>query len=238
MNTCLSSAQLKDKAKGCLGGHYGFLIGAILIESLISYAVSFLSPALTFSASVPRFLIGQAVSFCLSVFTGVFNAGFALIYLKLACGATPVLSDIFYGYSRRFTTSLQLSLVYNALSLLLLAAYIPAFWGLRDGNTTLLLLAIPVAVIMQAVYILLWLPLSQCYYLMLDFPDKSAGEILSLSCRITRGQKRRLFLILCGFIPIMLLGILSVIGFLWTGPYLQMTMALFYLDIMKPAQKN
>ena len=79
---------------------------------------------------------------------------------------------------------------------------------------------------------------SQCYYLMLDFPNKTAGEILSLSLRLMRGQKGRLFCILLSFLPLLLLGWLSIVGTIWVGPYLQMAMALFYLDIMKPAQKN
>lgn len=238
MNTYLSSAQLKDRAKACLSGHYGFLIGAILIEGLIIYALSLLVPAAALPFSISRLLLGETIRFCLSVFTGVFNVGFAFIYLKLACGSRPVLSDIFYGFSRCLGTSLLISLVFNVFSLLPLATYIPAFLGVQSRNVKIILLALPVLAITTAAYILLWLMFSQCYYLMLDFPNKTAGEILSLSLRLMRGQKGRLFCILLSFLPLLLLGWLSIVGTIWVGPYLQMAMALFYLDIMKPAQKN
>lgn len=238
MNTYLSSAQLKDIAKERLSGHYGFLIGISLIVGLISYALSSLMTVFVSTNSLPGFLIGQGISFCLSVFTGIFNVGLALIYLKFACGAQASFSDIFYGFSRRFETALTLSLLFNAISLLPALAYIQTYVGLFTGRRILIFLALPLLAVMLCIYVPLWLCLSQCFYLMLDFPNKSAGELISLSFRIMRGHRGRLFYIRLSFVPLILLGLLSIIGTLWISPYIQMTMAVFYFDIMKPAQKN
>lgn len=238
MNSYLSSAQLKDGAKDYLSGHYGFLIGISLVVGLITYALSSFLTLFIAANSLWGFLIGQGISFCASVFTGVFHVGLALIYLKFACGARPSFSDIFYGFSGHFETSLTLSLIFNALSLLPSSAYIMAYIGLFTGRTVLIFLSLPLLVFMLCIYVPLWLCLSQCFYLMLDFPDKSVGELISLSFRIMHGQKGRLFYIRLSFIPLILLGLLSIIGTLWISPYIQMTMAIFYLDIMKPVQKN
>ena len=50
-----------------------------------------------------------------------------------------------------------------------------------------------------------------------------------------KGQRMRLFLLELGFLPLMLLCILSFgIGFLWLQPYMQMTHTCFFLDLMNP----
>ena len=89
-----------------------------------------------------------------------------------------------------------------------------------------------------AIYVPLSLALSQCYFLMLDFPDKSAGEIIRLSFRITAGHRLRLFYLQVTFLPLLILGALSLVGLLWVNAYMQMTYTQFYFDIMKPVQKN
>ena len=73
------------------------------------------------------------------------------------------------------------------------------------------------------------------FYLMLDFPQNSGKETLSLCWRLMKGHRSRLFLLELGFLPLMLLCILSFgIGFLWLQPYMQMTYACFFLDLMNP----
>lgn len=238
MNTYLSSAQLKDLAKERLSGHYGFLIGTSLVVGLITYALTSLLTLFVAANTLYGFLLGQGIRFCLSVFVGIFNAGLALIYLKFACGASASFSDIFYGFSNRFDTALVISLMFNALSLLPSLAYILANAGIYTGKPILILLSLPLLAVMLCIYIPLWLCLSQCFYLMLDFPDKSPNELISLSFRIMRGHRGRLFYIRLSFLPLIFLGLLSIIGTLWISPYIQMTMAVFYFDIMKPAQKN
>ena len=86
-------------------------------------------------------------------------------------------------------------------------------------------------------YVPLSLCLSQCYFLILDFPDKSASDILRASFRIMKGHKGRLFYIELSFLPLLLLGAVSLIGLLWVIPYMQMTYAAFYFDIMKQEQR-
>lgn len=241
MNTYLSSAQLKDQAKGRLTGHYSLLIGTGITVSLISFFAS-----LVLSMLIPMgtdtlagILINEMTSFLLSVFTGVFNVGIALLFLKTATGGTAVFSDLFYGFSHHLDTSLSISLLMTAIGFIpSLACSIPyqLFW--MTGKTTYLFF-LPVCVVLAVgIYIPLALQFSQCYFLMLDFPDKSPSEIISLSMRIMKGRKAALFYIELSFLPLLLLGALSLIGLLWIQPYMQMTMTGFYLDIMKPEQKN
>lgn len=241
MNTYLSSAQLKDQAKDRLTGHYGLLIGAGIAISVFSFLSTLLLSMLVpiSSATIPGMLINEAIGFILSVFLGVFQVGMALLYLKFATGSSAVFSDIFYGFSHHLETSLTLSLLMTAVSYLFTLAYSIPFTLFRQTGDTAYLRILPVCCVLAlAVYIPVSLCLSQCFYLMLDYPSKSPSEIIGLSFRIMKGHKARLFYIELSFLPLLLLGMLSVIGILWIQPYMHMTMTGFYLDIMKPEQKN
>lgn len=237
MNTYLSSAQLKDKAKENLTGHYGLLIGASIVIGLLSMVMSYLV-VIFFPSSTPfGFFLSEAISFIVAVFLGVFNVGTTLLYLKFACGNQASFSDIFYGFRHHMEKALGISLVLNLLSLLLTLSYsIPSYLSLLTGNTTYLYMTYPCLALALVIFTPLSLMLSQCFYLLLDFPEKSASDILRLSFQITKGHRLRLFYIQVSFIPLLLLGTLSLVGLFWVMPYIQMTMANFYFDIMKPKQ--
>ena len=241
MGSFLSVAQLKNKAKDCLDGHYGILIGAAMAVNIISFFALFLFAQfnLLSSSTLAAYLLSCAIRFLVSVFTGVFQVGITLLVLKCACGNKPAFSDIFYGFSHHLQTALGLSLLFQAVNLLPTLAYrVPYLCYLSTGKNKFLLIMCFSILLSLAVYIPVSLCLSQCLFLMLDFPNKGTREILALGIRIMKGRKARLFYLELSFIPLILLGCLSVIGLLWVVPYMQMTMALFYLDIMKPEQKN
>lgn len=239
MNTYLSSAQLKDKAKDKLTGHYGLLIGSSIVINLITFSVSSMITLFAPSGyTITGYILSTALSFLVSVFCGVFNVGVALMYLKFAIGNQASFSDIFYGFSHHIEKSLMISLVMNAIGFLPTLAYsVPFYAYMRTSNELYMYLMFPCLAVALVVNVLLALNLSQCYYLMLDFPDKSASEILSLSFRVMKGHKGRLFYIEISFLPLILLGYMSFIGVLWVIPYMQMTLTNFFFDIMKPTQE-
>ncbi|MBD5479319.1 MAG: DUF975 family protein [Lachnospiraceae bacterium] len=235
MNRYASSAQLKDKAKGYLTGHYGLLIGILIVTEVIS---SILDKFVPLSANTAGYILSAAITFLLSVFMGVFNVGTALVYLKFATGNKASLSDIFYGFFNHPEKALKISLVMNVLSLILSLSYsVPYRIYLMTGNQRYLFMMFPCLAAAMILYVPLSLCLSQCYFLILDFPDKSASDILRASFRIMKGHKGRLFYIELSFLPLLLLGAVSLIGLLWIIPYMQMTYAAFYFDIMKQEQR-
>lgn len=238
MNTYLSSAELKEEAKEKLTGHYGLPIGSSLLVGIVTSLASVLLSVMIPVNTLPAFFLSEAASFILSVFIGVFSVGTALIYMKLSFSGQASLSDLFYGFSH-IQTSLGVSLAMTALSMMLSLSYlIPVTLYRFTENETYVYAAFACLALALVIFVPLSLALSQSYYLMLDYPDKSASEILRLSLRITKGHRLRLFYIQVTFIPLLLLGGLSIIGLLWVNPYMNMTMTRFYFDIMKPVQKN
>ena len=237
MQTYLSSEELKEKAKENLTGHYGLLIGSSLFSGLISTAV-LLVLSLFLSASPPSFisaLLAEGVAFIVSVFAGVFTVGITLMYMKYMSGAQATFSDLFYGFSHNFQTALTVSLVMNGLSFVLEMSYsIPNYLYLYTGDMIFYYVAFPCLAAGLLICVPIYLMLSQSYFLLLDFPNESAGKVLSTSIRITKGHRARLFYLTVTFLPLLLLGIISLIGVLWIIPYMNMTLAAFYFDLMKP----
>jgi uncharacterized membrane protein len=80
---------------------------------------------------------------------------------------------------------------------------------------------------------------SQSFFLLHDFPDRSAKELLATSRNLMRGNRLRLLYVNISFIPLYLLGIVSMfIPLLWISVYRYATIAVFYQDLIAKAGHN
>lgn len=221
-NTTASRAVLKDRAKGALEGHYGT---AVLIFFLV-FVIEWVANMLVSGAN-------SMLIFIADVFTGILKTGFCLFCLNLCCGRIAQASDLFYGYRCQFGKSLLLSFTNVLITMFyLLPANLAASAWSSGADTVGLYLVLTVVGAVLSVYLSLHLEMS--WYLLLDFPDRSAAELLRLSARVVRGHKRRLFLLDLSFLPLELLNLFTLgIGSLWIGPYIRMTYTTFFLDLMK-----
>lgn len=231
-----SSAELKASAKEHMFGHYGTAIGAWL---LVTIGTMFLSlAALSFAedtGTLAGLCISIAVSFALSVVTGVFSSGNAYFYLKIACGQHVTVSDVFYGF--RFYPDRAL-LVQAWIALFTYLFDLPRFIAVsrlpespKPQELLLyaacILLSLIIPVIMNLFY-------GQVFFLLHDFPHYSSRELLATSRRLTAGHRRKLLYIYISFLPYLIPCILSCgIAMLWVLPYINATLAEFYLDLVR-----
>lgn len=75
------------------------------------------------------------------------------------------------------------------------------------------------------------------FYMMLDFPDMRVKDILSKSWQLMKGYKGRYFGLQLSFIGYFILSLFTMfIPLIWVIPYMSMTNANFYLDLI--ATKN
>ncbi len=236
MNRYKTCAELKDMAKGCLEGHYGASILAVLsvecIQLLVSYSISLMIPGTDFLSSVISLLISAVAA----VFLGIYQTGLSLFFLKTACGQYAKSEDVFYGMYYQPSRSITVSFAITAANFLCTTPYkIFVLLYLDTRQSNYLSLALALAVLGLLIYIPISLILSQSYFLLLDFPDYSGAKALSSSCKIMKGNVGRLFLLQISFLPLLLLGAFTFgIGMLWITPYMNTTYALFFLDIMNP----
>ena len=159
------------------------------------------------------------------ILLGVMNAGITLYFLNLACGQPAAIRDLFYGFK---TDSKQFLVISAAMMLCQAVCLYPGQYLSQNYLTTWdikwLLYALAAMAAGCCLYVPVSLGIAMSFYLMLDFPQNSGRETLALCWRIMKGQRKRLFILELGFLPLMLLCILSFgIGFLWLEPYMQMT---------------
>ena len=245
-----SRAELKEKARDQMAGRYGNAILLSICRGLIVFSLSFaLSSIFTIIAtlqiamggtgetSLAEYLILTACTTVLSIFAGVFQTGITLFYLNSACNRPALIANLFYGFKYLFKKSLGISAVLVLLNTLCLLPYDICLFLLRTGKYDIVTMAILCIVLMAVglcIYIPLSLGLSQSYYLLLDFPQYSATELMKLSFRIMKGHKWELFCLQLSFLPMGLLCLLSFgIGALWLAPYMNMTHTLYFLDLMQ-----
>lgn len=249
MNQYKTSSELKNIAREKLSGKYGSamlvspviqcaLAMAVSIPVVIMLMIPFALTALVNNADT-NILVGTLVIYLvmlpLASLFGVLNTGVSLFYLNIACGRKHSVANLFYGFRTQFTKSLKLSAVVTLISYVCMLPY-QIFNCLHSINSqTVWVICMAVSyIVCILVYLPIQLALSQCFYLLLDFPDYSVKELLKLSVQVMKGHKKRLFYIQLSFIPIQFLCILSCyVGYLWVIPYMNMTNVLFFLDIMK-----
>lgn len=231
-----TSAQLKERARHQMEGKFGVAIGMMVIVQLISYIITMIVNSLIPARTLPLYILQLAAGFITSAFIGVSKAGITLFHLNIACNRPYSFRDLLYGYQNHLEKTLILALVDTGVIFVyqqIISLPLTLFNATYDMKYLGLfyLLMIP-AIALFTYFSLLF---SQIFYVLLDFPSYSAGEVIRTGIRIMKGHKGRLLYITLSFIPLMLLSFLTCgIGMLWLIPYMNMTMTNFYLDLMNP----
>ncbi len=235
MITPKTSEELKMLSKGRLLGNYGKMISALLtielIGSVILLAANSLLPESGGSVSILSYIIELLISLLLSVFM----LGQAKLYMNFATNRPIHLSDIFYGFHSHADIAIKITLVYFFLITVCLVPFFLVFAVYVLVPSSYIVPFMSIALIAGAVYACCrLLSLSQCYYIAVDFPDYTLRQILAMSRHVMKKQRARLFYLYVSFLPLILLSLLSFgIGLLWVCPYMQCTLANFYLDLME-----
>ncbi len=236
MNRYKSCADLKNSAKIKLEGHFGLAISTILLVQCINYIATSLIDGLVPGLDIPSIILSFLLSAVVSIILGVFNTGLAYCFLSLACGRPCASSTVFYGFMTQPEKSVKVSLVHSVVSLVCLTPF--QFFSLlllQTKNKNVFLPMLIALVVGLLLYIPISLLLSQTYFIIVDFPNYSAKEVLRTSCKIMKRHMWKLFYLEFSFLPLMLLCALTLgIGLIWLLPYMQMTYACFYLDVMNP----
>jgi len=253
MNHFKKPYELKNMAKDMLQGRYGSAMLILLIHSMITGSaamfISFVNAlteetatALSGSGSAALILsvVFEAIYFVAASLLGIMQAGISLFFLNMACGQPYSLANLFYGFQKDSGKFLILSGASALCNVVCLSPYeymAGYFFTYRDSS--ILPYTFAVMAVGLCIYVPVSLGLSQSFYLMLDYPDRTAKEILALSFQIMKKKKGKLFYLQLSFLPMLFLCVLSCgIGFLWVQPYMQMTYACFFLDIMKPSENR
>lgn len=240
MNQFKSSAELKASAREHLLGHYGTVIGAELLLLGLSGSVSLAVSLLVDITTVIGSVIYYAILFFVSVLMGLFTSGTCYLYLKLICGRPVSVGDLFYGFQlapdKAITMQAWITLITYAASLpQFILSYKISAVGTDVEKMIPFLLPYSLALILSGVVsVVLGLLYAQAFYLLHDFPQYTAQEILKKSRRLMVHHKGRLFYLYVSFLPLMLLGLFSFgLALLWVIPYMNATQTEFFLNLIR-----
>ena len=239
MGSFRSSSQLKGIAKEQSLGKYGTLIGANVIIFAIQLLVSSLTTVST-SGSILLIIIENLITIIINILLGTLMSGKAYLYMNLLYSQTVSTSDIFFGLKQNPQKAVIIQSVFVLLDFLVtIPSQIVLILYLNSGSANLLSALIFVLALGLIINVYVSLMYSQSFFILHDFPDRSAKEILSLSRNLMKGNKFRLFYINVSFIPLYILGCISLfVPLLWIGVYRYATNCAFYQDLIAGTSRN
>lgn len=234
MYTKKTSAQLKQAARGIMLGKYRNAISILLASDLIINTISVMSA--TSNESYVGIVIGLAISFILVLLGTILNVGQCSFYLNVACNQKYEFSNLFTGFKVHPDKIIISQIIIQLLTILPLLPAIGVMWYSFKAYNIIVVFLIGCLLLILGAGLSWWISLrySQIYFLLLDFPDYSAKELMKMSWRIMKGHCGRLLYLQVSFLPLMLTGFISLgVGFLLIRPYQYMTYTLFYLDLIQ-----
>lgn len=235
-----SSAQLKQMARGTLQGRWGLPIGACFLISLISggsttYITLTNRGYNAAASSIQKFLMLDGIALIFALIGSVFSAGLIFLFLNICRGKKHSLSDLLYAFKHHPDRYIFASLI---LMIIAFAPMIPTiiYTGVSivsGQETSSLLLMSVFSIVGSILSVILSLRYGIVIELLLDHEDLKLFAAFKESARLMRGNKGRLFYIQLSFLGWAFLSIFTCyIGLLWLMPYMQMTAAYFYLDVV------
>lgn len=233
-----SRKQLKALARTQMQGRYKTLVGAIILEGVISlflsYTITSFFPGNDLFSNIFYIIATLAVH----AFLGTIAAGMTFISMAVACGMHCRVGEVYRAFQanpgKAVWIQLPIAVIYMICTLpaTLMSMVTPLESYLTHLGVILILNGIGTIIAS-----LISLPFALAFYMYWDFPEYDAKYILKHSAEIMRGNYLRYFALQLSFLPLQFLTVLSFgLGSLWVNPYISVTNANFYLDLM--AKRN
>ena len=226
-----SLTDLKNIARDKMLGHYGTAIGAFLFMRGLIFAGLMIS---TYCAGQNTFL-SLFASFAFILVEGIFVYGELAIYLKISVGMMPAVADVFSAFRQSGDKAIKARMVYVFITyggIILAAAITYVLNGIGIANPLIGLIWLAIGVV--CIYLLVIY--SQVMYFMQDFSDINVLEACRRSRNLMKGNVLSFIWLYVSFIPLYIIGVLSIIGLYFIHPYMKLTLTEFYLDRVRQTQ--
>lgn len=228
--------DLKAHARILLDGQYTLLalVTFILLmaQSLLNSVIDYVFPVYTATTSG---LLYFACSLLSNILYVILLAGAYRIYLNYVRGIPIQKNDLFFAFSNYPEHAAVYALVHFVISFSFSETLDWFLAGLKDPSRKFPIpVYILVFLLISLIALWLFLTFSMTLYLYCDAPWKKAPELLKESNRLMSGNRFRFLLLNLSFIGLELLAALSFgIGLLFVEPYVNMTFALFYKNLIQ-----
>ncbi|MCR5178434.1 MAG: DUF975 family protein [Lachnospiraceae bacterium] len=221
-----TSSELRFLSLQKLNGKYGMTIAVTITVIGCSLALSWILDIAMSPDSMFSLMAFEIVVFLSDLLLGVLVSGQAYIYLNIAYDKEVSYKDLKKGFTehpeRAAILRIPFALAATAAALPL-HIYQLFFWESQNRDVLFICMLAALAGAMAEIAVELYL--SQVFFLMHDFPDRSAKEIFLASIKLMKGQKFRYFMLILGYIP-----------WLFLSAFLLFIPALFVMSQMYTAQ--
>ncbi len=228
-----TSGEIKRISRDILNDRYNVPMGAFMIAGLIPAVIRFPFSSDDGYQTVPQFFIALVANFLIMLIAQVLRTGVIRIHLNMTRAGGFRLSQVFdplrRGTERYFCAAFFTGILlwvcgipFFAGSLYFYLAEITAF------SVAVLVITGTLSLVSAVFFVLSY---SFVPHFLLDYPQMRVTAAFRECRKLMRGNRRRLFGLLCSFIGYGVPVVLSF-GFalLWVGPYMTQTMVTFYLD--------
>ncbi len=218
---------VKGKARQKMAGNYGTLIFTLIIQAVIIFALTFGAADLFQS-----YLIYCIAVVLIDLLGGVVNAGRAYQYMNLIYDQSISVSDLFHGFKENADKAIIIRIPFAITSFMAQIPYSLYLYGVIRSLPLVLMICTVSAIL----FILCSIYFGQSLFLLQDFPDKSAVELLKLSAAMMKGHALKYFLLYLSFLPVFILGCITLfIPLLWVECYIEASRASFYRELIVTA---
>lgn len=235
MKPLKSSSALKADAKELLLGKYNVAVLAyVLMEFLVTGVMSLAELRINLQTTV-GLLFYYAIYFIVVLLSTVFVVGQNHLYLNMYRGQAYAAGNIWVGFRTCADRAILAYLMVLGKSLLFAIPFaVSMAIMLTTKNYYFALLVGAAAIFMLIGCTIVQLDYAQVWYLILDYPNESATQLLAHSKEIMKGHRGSYFYLTVSFIGIFLLSVLTFgIGMLWIYPYVTATKTAYYLELTK-----
>lgn len=233
MTSLKSSSELKAIAKEKSLDKYGTLIFANILIFAIQFVVS---AVVTISnpGNLIVFCLNELITLIVSILVGILVSGKAYLYMNLLYSQAVSTNDIFFGFKQQPSKAVTIQALFVVVDFLV---SLPGSIFMYVARSTpspaalgALFFALAIGIVVN-VYVSL--TYSQAFFLLHDYPDKSAKELLRFSKDMMKGHRFQLFYLHVSFIPLILFGVITLfIPLLWISVYRYATLTAFYQDLI------
>lgn len=223
---------MKSVARELLLGKYGSYIGAYITVELTISLVSLIAGSVLPDSSW-GIILDFAISFVIELIAAVFLLGMIYFTMNICKGQPYQLSDVFHGFRSHPDKAIICKFLFLLAEFVAMLPTILFFvlYTITE-NGLLMIVASLFLVIGMVAAVSIHLSLYFVYYLILDYPDATIRELMEYCFHMMQGHRIKLFYLYVSFLPMYVLAILSFgIGLLFVEPYINVTVAQFYLDV-------
>ncbi len=226
----MTRVELKQLSKSQLKGNWKTPVLVMLVYTIATMALSFMSE---FSSSMGIYLISTIFLIGLAIW---FSVGFANFFLRFSETDGKAKFDDLLVSKKSILKSLGLFALMFVIGIVLGIIIVFATSSMivfsESVSTGMIVGALIVGVVLSIPIVILELALAMTPYIFVDKEELGLIDSIKLSIKMMKGNKWNLFVINLSFIGWALLCILTLgIGYLWLGPYIQLTITNFYIDL-------